>query len=261
MRRFDDLKPEEMPDVVGAAIRQAEQDRDREMDRAAYEQAAQEMGVSREHLDRAAADMHAARVEEIRRGRTLRNRLLALAAGVALMTAGYFVINPPAPDPTEYRYENPAQAWTDAVNPRSSATVGVEGGRGVIQVERFVPEGDGRYWANLNTTAVPQSMRGYSEVTLRVRGDGTLRKVRLFLENGPNERWRSPDIAVGPEWRTVRLRLDRFEHQTRDGGADRWRTRGQDNPGDITQISLKAGYPFNPQDARGRVETDDLRIE
>ena len=260
MRRFDDLEPEEMPDVVGAAIRQAEHDRDREMDRAAYEQAAQEMGVSREHLDRAAAEMHSQKVEEIRRGRRLRNRVIAAVAAVAVVAGGYWVLNPPAPDPAEYRYESPAQGWTDAVNPRSVATAGAVGGRGVIQVERFVAESDGRYWANLNTTAVPESMRGRTEVSLRIRGDGTLRKVRLFLENGPNERWRSPDIAVGPEWRTVRLRLDRFEHQTRDGG-ERWRTRGQDNPGDITQISLKAGHPFNPQDARGRVETDDLRIE
>jgi hypothetical protein len=29
----------------------------------------------------------------------------------------------------------------------------------------------------------------------------------------------------------------------------------------VTGVSLKVGHPFNPTDARGRVEVDDLRID
>jgi hypothetical protein len=52
-----------------------------------------------------------------------------------------------------------------------------------------------------------------------------------------------------------------FEHQTRADSRSPWRTRRGGSPGDVTGISIKVGHPFNPTDARGRVEVDDLRIE
>jgi hypothetical protein len=131
----------------------------------------------------------------------------------------------------------------------------------VIQVERFVAESDGRYWANLNTSSVPASLQGHETITLRIRGDGGLGRARLFVENGPTERWRSPDIAVGAGWRTVTIRMDQLEHQARPDSRSPWRGRRGGAPGDVTGISLKVGHPFNPTDARGRVEVDDLRID
>lgn len=260
MRKFDDLEPDEMPEVLRAAVRDREQERERDLERASIQEAATEMGVSAEHLDRAAAETHARRVEEVRRWRRIRNGVIA-AAVAALAAAGvYRVANPPAPEPTVYTFQDASQAWTGEVNGRTVARVGEQGGRGVIEVERFGPEADGRYWANLNTAAVPASLRGASEVTLRVRGVG-LQHARLFLENGPTERWRSPDVMVGPEWRTVTLRLDQFEHQTRQDTGSPWRGRGGGSPERLTRISVKVGEPFNPPDARGRVEVDDLRID
>lgn len=261
MRRFDDLQPDEMPEAMRAAVRDHERETEQARDRAAFAEAAEELGISSHQLDRAAADLHLKKVEEVRRARRLRNMLLSAGVAVLALGAGYRVLNPPPPDPIEYRWQTPSQTWSGEVNARSTARALEEGGSGVIQVERFVAEDDGRYWANLNTASVPESLEGYRTVTLRIRGEGTLRHARLFLENGPTERWRSPDIAVGPEWRTVTLRLEQFEHQTRDGGGDRWRTGRGGSPDDVTELSLKTGHPFNPPDARGRVQIDDLRIE
>lgn len=267
-RRFDDLQPDEMPEALNAAVREQdrrEREQEREMDRAAYEEAALELGMTRADLDRGAAELHAAKVAEIRRRRTLRNRLLAAGISVLALFGAYRVVNPPAPDPTTYTFESTVQAWSGEVNARTSASVRAEGGRGIIEVRQFVPEPNSptssRFWVNLNTPSVPPSLRGYGEVSFRIRGDGTLRAARLFFENGPTERWRSPEIPIGPGWTTVRFRLDQFEHQTRTTSAEGWRGRGRGAPGEVAGISIKVGDPFNPPDARGRVEVDDLRIE
>jgi hypothetical protein len=260
VRKFDDLEPDEMPDVLRSAVRDQERERERELERASMQEAATEMGLSAEHLDRAAAQAHAQRATEVHRRRRLRS--WAIAAGVALLAAGavYRAVDPPAPDPTVYTFQDAAQGWSGEYNARTLARVRAEGGRGVIEVERFAAEDDGRYWVNLNTGVVPASLRGSREVSLRVRGTG-LGHARVFLENGPTERWRSPDVAVGPEWRTVRFRLDQFEHQTRQDTGSPWRGRGGGRPERLTRISVKVGDPFNPPDARGRVEVDDLRID
>ncbi len=260
MRKFDDLEPDEMPDALRSAVRDQERERERELERASMQEAATEMGLSTDHLDRAAAELHTKRVAEVRRRRRVRNGVIA--AGIALLAAGagYRVLNPPAPDPTVYTFQDASQGWSGEYNARTMARVREEGGRGVIEVERFVAEEDGRYWVNLNTAAVPGSLRGVGEVSLRVRGTG-LGHARVFLENGPTERWRSPDVVVGPEWRTVTFRLDQFEHQTRQHTGSPWRGRGGGSPDRLTRISVKVGDPFNPPDASGRVEVDDLRIE
>jgi hypothetical protein len=263
-RRYDDLQPEELPEVLREAVRRQEVDeREREvrLDRESYAQAAQEMGISRAELDRAAAEAHTATVARIRRGRRIRNTVAGAVAAVLVAAGAYRVANPPPPEPVAWTFQNDAQAWSGDFNPRSTGRAAQESGRGVIVVERFVAEDDGRYWANLNTPSVPASLDGYGTVTLRIRGEGGLGQARVFIENGGTERWRSPGIPVGAEWRTVRFRLSQFEHQTRPDSRAPWRTRRGGPPGAVTGVSLKVGHPFNPTDARGRVEVDDLRIE
>jgi hypothetical protein len=263
-RRFDDLQPEELPQVLREAVRQqdvAERDRETRLDREAYADAAQELGISRTELDHAAAEHHAATVARVRRTRKVRNAAVGAAAAVLVAVGGYRIANPPAPDPTSYTFESTSQAWSPEFNPKSAGRAGQEAGRGVIVVERFTPEDDGRYWANLNSPSVPQSLDGYRTVTLRIRGDGTLTQGRLFVENGPTERWRSPAIAIGPEWQVVTIRLDQMEHQRRRDTGSPWRGDGSGAPDEVTGVSLKVGHPFNPPDARGRVEVDDIRFE
>ena len=67
MRKFDDLEPDEMPEVLRAAVRDREEEHERDLERAAIQEAATEMGLTSEHLDRAAAQMQACRVDAVRR--------------------------------------------------------------------------------------------------------------------------------------------------------------------------------------------------
>lgn len=62
-----------------------QRERDARLDRESYAQAAEEMGISRAELDRAAAETHAATVARIRRGRRVRNAVIG--AAVALLAA------------------------------------------------------------------------------------------------------------------------------------------------------------------------------
>jgi hypothetical protein len=55
--------------------------------------------------------------------------------------------------------------------------------------------------------------------------------------------------------------MDQLEHQTRPDSRSPWRGERGGTPGALTGVSLKVGHPFNPTDARGRVEVDDLRID
>ena len=93
-----------------------------------------------------------------------------------------------------------------------------------------------------------------------MKGTG-LRNVRLYLENGPTERWRSQSVAVADSWSTHRLRLQDFDHQTRAGSSDQWRKVNSSSPGQIERFSFKLGSFVNEIGSKGEVDISDLRLE
>jgi hypothetical protein len=258
-----------MQEVVQLATELYTQDQNQlqtqEEQRATLE-AASEVGLPAEYLERAASLVHQRRAERILAKRRRARGLLA-TVGVALaLCGGWAVLHPPPPKPLVYTFNAaPERQWVLNASPGSQATLtfGSEAGQAgvaVVRVERFDPSRTGTYFVNLDTSDVPRSLAGYRTVSFRVRGQG-LPRIRLYLDASPTERWRSPALPVSGEWQEHRLRLEQFDHQSRATPSDRWRRESYRAPGAVERLSFKLGDYVNDASASGEVAVDDLRFE
>lgn len=241
---------------------------EREAEREAWARAASEVGLEPRWLAQAEAELATEQAEaeararaaaEARRARVRGGLLAAAAVGLLVAVGSGAWVGwrawTAAPPPIVEAFDGPG-AWTMGISPGTEARAAVEGGTAVLEVTRFAPQGDGTYYVNLNRES-PQELSGYEALSLRVRGEG-LTTIRVYLET-PSTRWRSPAIAVGPEWREVSLPLAGFDYQTLDG-AGAWKRSSWEAPEAVQRISLKVGHYMNAADQQGRVYVDDLVI-
>jgi len=261
MLRMKDVPSEQMAEVVRVAGELYDEEQAQTQERRATVAAAAEMGLPKEYLERAAALVHARRVEQIGRRRRRKAGLLA-GLGVAVAIGGGWVVThhsrPPAP--VSYGFQNSGEGWTEESNPESQSRVTFENGAATIHVDRFGAQaGSGEYHVNLNTKGVPQTLAGYRTVSFRVQGQG-LPNLRLYLENG-GERWRSPNLSATPNGQVFRLPLDQFDHQSRDSSTGKWQKVDSSAPGHVEQLSFKVGYYINAVTAHGDVQVSGLRFQ
>lgn len=278
MLRLKDLPPSEMDEVVRVASELYQRDQRAEEDQRERQhvvEAAQEVGLPGEYLELAAAEIHQRRVAETVQRRR-RNRWKYAAAGLALGVAAVVVL---APSRTEKEtaatiaarqvvedFDNsPELRWQLNHNPQTQSTVRFtseeqRGGVALIQVNRFGLAADGKYWANLNLSQGGVDLSGRRSVAFAVRGQG-LPKVRLYLENGALERWRSPALVVPGTWETRTVPLNQFEYQTRKSSADKWTVHRYKAPEQVRQLSFKVGDFVNGAGSRGTVALDNLVAE
>jgi len=267
MLRLQNVEPSDMEEVVRVANELHERETDEDRERRATTDAAEEMGIPRETMERAAAIVQARRIERVRAARRRRRGVIATLAAAIAIGGTWVWLARPAPPPAALGFEGAAaREWTLNANPETQAELRFanEAGRGqvaVVRVDRFVPQaGTGRYFANLDLGRVPAELARRETVRISVRGSG-LRTVRLYIENGPNERWRSPAIPVEEGWTERSVRLDQFEHQVRESSAGEWRTIGAGKPRSGQRLSLKTGQFMNDATARGEVAVDEVRFE
>lgn len=267
MLKLENISPQEMPEVVRVASEMYERDLERQgetQERQAVLRAAVEIGLPAEYLHRAAAEVHARRVERVRRRRRWRNGLLAATGVLALFgltLVGVRTLDRPVARSAPvmaYRF-HAQEGWFGQVNRETRASVTVRDGAVVIRVDRFAPDGRGTYFASADTYQVPD-LGLYRAVRFRVRGSG-LPYVRLYLENGPLERWRSAPIPVMAQAQEVLLPLDRLERLTRARADDRFRRQEYRKPGRVERLSIKTGDFVNEVRARGEVVIDLLAFE
>lgn len=259
MLRMKDVPPEQMAEVVRVAGELYDEEQAQTQERRATVAAAAEMGLPKEYLERAAALVHARRVEQIGRGRRRRAGLLA-GLGVALAIGGGWVVTHPRPAaPITYNFQNPQQQWAEESNPESQAAVTFANGTATIHVDHFGAQaGSDQFFVYLNTKDVPQTLAGYRTVSFRA--GGSLPHLRLYLENG-GERWRSPNLPLTPNGQVFRLPLDQFDHQSRDSSTGKWQKVDSSAPGHVEQLSFKVGYYINAVTAHGDVQVSDLRFQ
>lgn len=227
--------------------------------------AAREVGVPEEYLARAAEVLRekraaaAARRERVRKGIA---GAVAASGVLAIVVAGWFFLAPGPAAPFVEGFARGQERWTLDKNAGTAASVRFEqradrGEVAVVSVQRFSPGADGKFFVNLDSLAGPADLGAHRELSFALRGTG-LETVRVFVE-GEGERWRSPPLAIGGEWRTVRVPLSSFERQVLRGGT--WIAAGHGAPDGGGRISFKVGHFMNEADASGEVELDDLRIE
>ncbi len=277
MLRLKDIPEEKMSEVLGIAteLRQRE---DADLDRSGRARdiaaAAAEVGVSEEHLERAAAEWHARQVVDTgsQRRRKLSIALVAASVlGTAVLLFGFREMRSVPPAPAMAVQTQTATAigmipgqWNFSANPGTVATVsyrrvGDRSQAAVIRVERFASQPGTPHRANLDTP-LAGIISAPSSVAFDVRGQG-LNNVRVYFENGALERWRSPALPASGEWRTHRLDLTRFEYQSRTSSSGRWQVRPFRSPEAVSELSFKFGDFVNPVTASGEVSLDGVIVE
>lgn len=258
MLRTQDIPPEEMSEVVRVASAMYERERAADQERKATVDAAEEMGLPAAYLERAAAEVHARRVAQIQQRRRRRVGIVATVAAVAALGGGWRLLNPPPPAAFTTPITAAASSQWTLDNASSQASYRVRDSTLVIEVDRFIAQ-NGSFRVNAYTKEIPNSLRGYSRIRFRVRGDG-LERVRLDLEAG-DTRWKSGPVAVTNEWREETIDLSKMDYQTRlSPGAD-WGNRRFRAPGEIERLGFKVGETINPIEAAGQVEIADVRFE
>ncbi len=290
MLRLKDIPPEEMPEVVRVANELYEKDRRRaeqDQERRNYVDAAEELGVPPEYMEQAAQELHRRRVAEAEvKNRSKVWKSVAIGGGVGVLTVflmmGMFTVRSvetvPATPVQQVAQAQPefltqvapetfdagaANRWTFTMNPSTRATTtfeeeeGLRRGVAVIRVEQFGTTG-GPHRANFESIQTPPSLAGKKEIQFDLRGQG-LKNIRVYLERGQNERWRSPELKIPSGWQSVRVPLGNFQHQVHSGG--RWRTRGRVRPDQIDRVSFKLGDFMNEPSAKGEVRLDNVRFE
>ena len=267
MSRLEQISPEEMPKVVQIASQLYEQDRTQEaeaQERQAYVEAAKEVDLPPEYLERAAAELQTRRIAQVRQRRRIRTGALATLGAVVVLGSAWGITHRPAPAPAVYTFT--AQEWKLDANPETKANVAFQNVAGhenaaVLHVDRFAPRAsDGQYFVNLDTVQTPTTLSGYKTVTFFVRGNG-LSTVRLYLEGDGTHRWRSPALQVNGEWQRQTLDLKTFDYQTRPSNSDTWKREGAfQQPDHVGKLSFKVGTYMNDVTAQGDIAIDDLEF-
>jgi asparagine synthase (glutamine-hydrolysing) len=247
--------------VLKRAIQLAERDRDQAdalLHKQVLSEAAEELGVPAHYVDQAAAQL--AREQE----RALATRRKALRIGIGATVAlgavlGAQVLLRPKP-PVHYSMRG--GDWGLHKNPETAASLrfaSLDGREAaVVQVERFGKDAAGKYHVNLDASMALPKVEDHRSVVFSTRGQG-LSQVRLFLEVGPQERYRSPPVTLTPQWVEHRLPLSLFEHQRRDGEA--WQRAAAKSPHGIERLSFKLGHFMNEETATGEAAVAGLRFE
>lgn len=249
---------------------QAEAERKAEAERQeqAMRKTAAEVGIAPDLYDRAREVQAAQKAEaaaalqakQARQAVWVRRGLLVSAALVALVGLPALLLRPPPPpEPYADAFDAAAGRWALQANPESQAEVrwASEAGRGdyaVIDVASFGADSKGKYFVNLDTTSIPDSLAGYETVSFAVSGQG-LGVVRIYLEQDVY-RWRSPPISVTDTWTVQTIPLTDFELQQKNGSE--WSVQRWEAPDTVRTVSFKVGHYMNPADASGEVKLDDL---
>lgn len=267
MLRLKDLPPEEMSEVVRLASEIQDRETDTAREHRATVDAAAEVGISEEYLERAAAEVHARRVAAITEKR--RKRRTAVAAGAVLVGVGLIggglVVSRKAPLPP--RSAPPAAVAVSVDAATLERTAGVQASlaqnnsESVLTVARFTRDSSGTYNANITLAPPKPSLAGYRTANFTLRGTGGLKQIRLDIQNGPTERWKGPLIAVPADKKNVSVSLRDFTYQQRDSSGAPWRSKSYRAPGDVTRLGFKTGDTVNPFTASGSVSVGDLRFE
>jgi len=263
MSQLDHIPPEQMPEVLSAATRLYEAEREARQERKSAVDAAAELDIPEEYLERAAVQVREQRARAVVRRRTRTRVILGTVAAIAAIGVGWTVTHRSAPAPTVYTFTATSdQTWSLKASGNSDVKVQfVPSDRGVVaDVHIAKLDGQPGYYANFNTYHVPPSLAGYRTVTFTAKGEG-VGHLKLAFEHG-NERWISTLLNVGSSWREYQLPLNEFVYQTRSGDQSTdWHGNTPGSPGAVGDISFKLGQHVNDPSTTGDLQIDRIILK
>jgi len=263
MSQLDHIPPEQMPEVLSAATRLYEADREAKQEQKSAVDAAAELDIPAEYLERAAVQVRQQRAQAVIHRRHRSRILIGTAAAFAVIGGAWTVTHRPPPTPTVYSFSASSdQTWSVKASGNSDVQVQfVPSDRGVVadvQVKKL--DGQPGYYANFNTYHVPSSLSGYRTMTFSAKGNG-IGHVKVAFEHG-NERWISTLLNVDSNWREYQLPLNELVYQTRtDAQSTEWRGNTPASPGTVGDISFKLGQHVNDPSTTGDLQIDRIVLK
>lgn len=260
MLKQTDIPAEDQDEIFRIADRLYREDAEQRRNADASAAAAEELGVPKEYLDRAAQELHIQRLEAIRSNRVRRRAVIAASiAGVLALTIILTVNVSRAPSPA-----NPTQASTASVtnvydlsnatvraNPESKGSISATNSAATLQIDQFVPERNGDFYGNILVPA--GNVREAQAVTAQVSGNG-IPNVRVDLEAG-DVRWRGP---VSPTGKSVSISAKEFQRQVRQGSS--WKNTSWQPPSGNLKVAFKTGKTVNDVSTRGTLTVTNVEL-
>jgi hypothetical protein len=228
-------------------------------------QAAEELGIPQEYLDRAAAQLHAEKAEKIKARNQKRRVLIAVGAAMLPALLTVFLLTRIGPPPAQVVAAQPLvapftlslnatdEATTSFKNASTSATSTLNSYQ--LNIKGFQPQG-GNYQANLGFP-INGSLAGYKTVSFSVQSSG-ISSVRLDLRDGQT-RWNSRPISLSSESQRVTLRFDELNRQVQSGSE--WTSERGGGPDSARSFVIKLGKDINPPETKGTVTISDVQFE
>jgi len=263
----DKNKPSDDEILERAMILQYEADAQREAmdDREDRIKAANEVGVSREHLLAAERELYEEREKQNWEDKQLKRLLInigLLTAFIGVVISYFFIPEYKADSPWVESFETTGKGWSFVASPGTRGKGGLipelgdDRGVGFILVERFDAQKakNGRYFANLRLNS-SIDLKGYSNMRVRIKGHGLLNTIRLYLRDG-SKRWRSPAMTITSEWTEHAIDLSDFDCQKKKKKS--WKGVSCSALDDVDRVQFKVGYFMNNPDDHGVVYIDDL---
>ncbi len=263
MLRSKDVPAEEQSELFRLADEMQRKDTEHAREHRSATDAAAELGVAPEYLEKAAAELHARRLEQIERNRK-RNRGIAIGIVVFAVAGMWFTMRPAprkisaAPAAT---VSQPLTLAFDGATVRQSsdvaeaATATVRDGKLEIDIRSMSPGKRGRHFANVS---LPIARPGnYRRAVVTYSGEG-ISNLRIDLEDG-NVRWKTANLRVESGSKTETIDLTRSTKQQRSG--ENWRNVAWSPTGPARELVLKFGDTVNPVGARGNVSVEKIVLE
>ena len=236
MLKQSELNPDEQAQVFARADALFREESEQAQNARSAAQAAEELGVPQEYLDRAAAQIHAEKVENIRARRKKMRVGIGVGLGLAVAFGLFSLRRPPAPTTLAIAPASVGQS----VNPETQASVKATNGALTIQVDRFGPTSTGDFFANA-TLPAPENLGRYNKVSFSVSGSGGISAVRLDFQ-ADKLRWKSDSRPISGGRVSIDLRS--MQRQERNGNS--WRNVSYRTPDTVRELAFKVGETVNP---------------
>lgn len=228
--------------------------------------AAAELGVSQEYLDRAAEELHLRRLEQLKVNRA--KRRLLWGAGIFVTTilvsmAVLFGIAANPVVPTTLRSQTaPVNGGTVLLNPdltqstvrsnpESQGEITKTSSAITLQLNAFGLSTNKKYFANIVLDAI--NIKEFVGLSLNVSNTG-IPNIRVDLEAG-NTRWKGPvTLASG------RNRLVARDFQRQLNTPSGWKNTAWAPPAGNVSVVVKTGETINGLDAKGTLTVTDVEL-
>jgi hypothetical protein len=255
-----DIPAEDQAEIFRIADKLYREDEEHRRNADASAAAAEELGVPKEYLDRAAQELHLQRLEAVK-GKRGRNKALAAAMiGGAIVTSLVLIytmsLSPAPRTPVAVSTSSVTNVYdlSDAsvrANPESKGSISANSSAATLQIDQFVPDSKGDFFGNILVSA--GNVREVEVVTAQVAGNG-IPNVRVDLEAG-DVRWRGP---VSPTGTSVSISAKEFQRQVRQGSN--WKNTSWQPPSGKLKIAFKTGNTVNDASTRGTLTVTNVEI-